>query len=176
MNVNLDNLPQSIKSQIPISLRINKASLIYESLPSEIQFILTPYVTSDYISPLRRDILDYSSDAGMYGDWSEFTDLTSTILEYVRNWFKVPIGSYPYDLTFGSQLNSILHTKDSSLQKQLLQNEINTIENLVNNMFPSSFSVDSSNVIPVEFEDHTEYRLEMRIKLLSQSVTINVIQ
>jgi len=121
-------------------------------------------------------LLDYTSDAGIYGDWEELTSLTSTILEYIKNWFKTPVGSYPYDVEFGSNLKSVLHTKDTLLQKQLLRNELNVIENLVNAMFPSSFVVQSSSVVPVELADHTEYQLNMQIKLLGQIVSFNVTQ
>jgi len=176
LDINLNELPQNIKAQIPISLRINKTSLVLEALPPELQFILRPYASLTYSRKLPNNILDYKAVAGVYGDWEELTDLTSTILEYIQNWFKTPIGSYPYDIMFGTGLKKILHAKDVLLQRQLLQNELNTIESLVNSMFTSSFSVVSSDVSPVEFGDHTEYQLNMSIKLLGNSVNMNIVQ
>jgi len=43
-------------------------------------------------------------------------------------------------------------------------------------MFTSSFSVIASDISPVEFGDHTEYQLNMSIKLLGQTVTMNIVQ
>jgi len=176
VDINLNELPQNIKSQIPISLRINNTSLVLENLPPELQFILRPYASLTYSRTLPGNILDYKSLPGIYGDWEELTDLTSTVLEYIQNWFKTPVGSYPYDITFGSSLNMVLQTKDTSLQRQLLQNELNKVESLVNSMFPSSFSIVSSDISPVELADHTEYRLNMSIKLLGQSITVGITQ
>jgi len=176
LDVNLNDLPANIKTQIPISLRINKQTLVYEDLPVELQFIVQPYTTLNYQRPTTNLVIDYRADLGIYGDWDEMTSLTATILEYIKNWFSTPFGSYPYDNNFGSRLKRVLMTKDTALQDQLLKNEINTIHGLVNDLYPSSFSVQSSSVVPIEFGDHTEYRLNMEIKVLGQAKSINVTQ
>lgn len=174
MIIEFNRLPQSVLNQIPISLRINKTQINYLSLPTNLQIELSQYANTQYVKPNDLNILDFTATLGEYGDWFELTNLKDTILEYIRNWFKTPYGSYPFDPEFGSRIKTYLHTKDTALRKQLLHNEMGVIEDLVNNTYPSSFTITSSEITPREFPDRVEYQLNMDIMLLNNPLSMTI--
>jgi len=175
VDITLSALPPNVLSQIPISLRVNKTNLNYDTLPRNLQLLLIDYIESIYSKPPNTS-LEFISELGEYGDWFGLSSTRDVVLEYIQNWFKIPFGSYPFDPTFGTRLKTYLHTKDTSLRNQLINNEMRVIENLINVTYTSSFTILSSTVTPKEFADHTEYFLEMNITLLNTPLTISITQ
>ena len=173
MIVQLDTLPSSVLDLIPLSLRVNKTSLTFEDLPNDLQIKLRLYITTTQNVRVTTNVRDYSSDFSEFSDWVELTDDASLILEYAKNWFLIRQGAYPYDPTFGTVLYKILHMKDTQYQNQLLQNELSTLVRLIENEFSTTIAILKKVVQPVEYTDHTEYRLELQLKILGRVVTLN---
>jgi len=156
-------------------LRANAQTLVFSDLPSDLQLVLRNYAGPITQSrPTSSSTLDYKSIFSSYSDFQEITNETDLILEYVRNWFNIRLGTYPFDSTFGTKIHTILHTKDAAYQNQLLSNELGTLVRLIQNEFSTTVQVVSSTINPVSFTDHVEYNLELHLKVLGRLVTLNI--
>jgi len=173
MVIQLATLPPSLLQQLPFTLIYGKTELQYNDLPSDIKLILNDYIINKHSTHQLSGVYDFKSTLSEFGDFQEITNLTDLILEYIKNWLKIRKGQYPFDPTFGTAIYDVLHTKDTSYRKILLKNELKILKNLVRSEFGQTFVVEKQAVTNIPKETHTEYLLELQIKVLGRTVSIS---
>jgi len=174
MIIQLASLPSTVLAQIPFSLKYNKTSLDYATLPNDMQLLLHSYTSNSAVSHTLLNVFDFKPVLSEYGDLQEIVLNTDLIVEYIQNWFKIHKGSYPFDPKFGTILQDIVHTKDTMYQKQLLKNEMKILNRLIQQEFGTTFSVIKQSIVPYQLTDRTEYVLELQIKILGRNIGLSV--
>ena len=126
----LSKLPIDIQNRIPYSLRTKKDTYKLSSLPFNIQYFITKYLdkqkTVEY--DVVFDTLPYQSKLE---DFEIINNLYDLVVEYIKNYFLISKGTYPFEPMFYSKLRYYIQTKDTSTQYTLVNNEVNRIVGVV---------------------------------------------
>jgi len=178
--INIKTLPVDIKNKLPITILASKKESFYLSeFPSDIQYILYDYIqnqpqTIKYSNAVR----DLTPKVTMYNDLSPL-NIKQTIIEYFRNYIYVEKGSYPFDVTFGTNIKKLLQTKDIKTIQTLLSNELQNIIISLTNDYHIPIKIIDANLIKnySNTNDSTlmsEYMLQLIISVMNEQITINI--
>ncbi|MEM4385260.1 MAG: hypothetical protein QXD03_01795 [Candidatus Anstonellales archaeon] len=174
MLVRLSSLPEEIRDKIPITMLLEKDEYDLKSLPPEIQGLIV-----DYLFEKPSDIsysgglYDFRPKETHYNDL-EPLDLKSTVLEYFRNYIATSKGSYPFDVTYGTEIKKYLQMKDLSLVKTLLSNELKNIVDALSNTYNIDVKILSSKIMKNDDvkANYAEYVLEVVIKIDNETFRV----
>ncbi|RLA79657.1 MAG: hypothetical protein DRG78_12495 [Epsilonproteobacteria bacterium] len=168
MLVNITDLPTSIKNKLPYSIRLLKKPIELTSLPISIQYEISNFFNNQ-LSPNvyveTAEVYDVSPKMTASNDMSTLSIKKDLLMEYLNNYFNVPLGIYPFDPLFGNELKKYLQTKNTTVRNTLISNEVSKIINTVNTAFNSNIQVIDLSLIPVEFGSHVEYKISIDISI-----------
>jgi hypothetical protein len=174
VQIDFSLLPKTILSQIPYSLRTRKQIHKLEELPIEIQYLLKSY--NDNIIPeiTYENAYEVKPEMSIYSDLEVITDQTELAIEYFRNYLLIAMHAYPFDAEFGCLLKQQLQTKDSSLRRMTIGNELSLVAATISGDYNVSINIASIEIIPEEHADYTSFYLEVIIKVDGKTVNITV--
>jgi hypothetical protein len=173
--VDITTLDKSILDQLPLSIRLSTKEVELEELPLPIQYIIREHVgsaTSSIYTP--PDFYDVKTQISKYNDFVSITSKREAVIEYLQNYFQVKQGAYPFDPEFGSTLHLHLQTKDTSLRKTLISNELSKITRVVSESFDETITITSASVTPKDIGGGIEYSLNVAVKIRDEIVNMNV--
>jgi hypothetical protein len=164
MQIDIPSLDTSIKEQLPLTLQIEESPIHLTDLPPHIQkLIIERQVDSLVSTPFSQsNIVDASFDKSVYNDVKTFNTVKSAIIEYIRYYLLTPKGTYPFDPEFGNELKKHLQTRDTSLRKLLLESELHSIVEIINNSFSMNVSILGSKLTPIESNEKIDYLLDIK--------------
>ncbi len=170
--VYIDQLPQHIQKQIPLSIRTYKNEYELNTLPSEIQFIVKDYlILDDEIN--YGVIFDIRPEVSEYGDFETIKTVYSVVLEYLKNYFLTLPGDYPFDPSFGSKMKTYLHTKDTSLRQTMISSEIDSIVNVVKADLGVKITIINVSMKKKEDGSAVEYYIVIELKINDNKMNMN---
>lgn len=173
MQIDISSLDVGIKSQLPISLQLSTDSILLTDLPPYIQYLITEYKTKAEVSTpyTPTNIIDISFEKSVYNDVKVLSTKRAAIIEYIYNYLLTPKGSYPFDPSFGTDLKKHLQTKDTSLRKVLLDNELKSFVDVIRSSFSTNITVTGSRLTPINSSDRVDYLMEINFMIDEVVVT-----
>lgn len=175
--VNLTSLPNEIQEQIPISIRSSNNRYYLEDLPAKIQELIRSYVKKE-VPVQYKSAFDLKPEISKYSDIFATGTVKETICEYLKNFFYTLPGSYPFDPAFGCRLKYHLQTKDTQLRRLLIQDEVNTVVNVLSSDLGLPITVKGITLSPISSALNTSMSCVINISIPGEenvSVTINSI-
>jgi hypothetical protein len=173
MDVDFSKLPIDIRRQIPLSLRSYNNIHIFEELPVTIQYLIKNYF--EKILNVKYDVsFDIKPTISKYNDFVSFDNVTDLIVEYLKNYLSIPVGTYPFDPYFGSYLQYQVQTRDVNLRQTLVSTEINNISNNISNDMNANINIDSIEVLPISMGASTEFSTKIVLSINDQRKSINI--
>ena len=148
LKVVIPNLPKDIQEKIPISIRSVSDVFYLSELPPKIQELVREYVKNE-VPVTYRTAYDLKPNISKYSDFEVLGSAKTTVVEYLKNYFQVLPGSYPFDPTFGCKLKSHLQTRDTHLRRLLIVDEINGVVNALSSDLGMPISVKNIEISPV---------------------------
>jgi hypothetical protein len=176
MLINIQELPNEIKSKLPITLQLYQKPIELTKLPIEVQYLLTKNKTKKVAeSPYNpKNIYETDFVFSIYNDFKIFPTRKQSIIFYLQNYLLTSKGTYPFDPEFGNELKKQLQTKDTSLRNMYIQNELKNIVSVINESFGTNVTVTSYRCIPYEAGDHTEYYLEIICSIENDQILFTI--
>ena len=174
--IQISNLPPEIQNKIPVSLRIASDTWELNDLPTEVQYLIYEYQKTQPPDIQYKDKYDAKPILTAYNDLASL-ELKDAIIEYFNNFLKIGIGTYPFDVTFGSKIKEHLQTKDSYLRQLYLTNELNNICVILTNDYNIPITILSTSIErnPHYVKDsyiYSEYVLNISLKINDDVVEI----
>jgi hypothetical protein len=173
--VDLNNLPKIILDKIPLSIRAANKKVELEELPLSIQYMINDYIIVEndeiYTNP---EFYDVHPEITHYNDCKILSNRKEIAKSYLFNYFSTKKGHYPFDPEFGNNLHLHLQTKDTSLRKTLISNELSDIIRLVNSSFSFNISVIESGIYSTDIGGGIEYFLNLKIKIEDEVIQLSV--
>lgn len=166
--IDFSTLPKDVLSQIPLSLRTAKDVHQFKELPTKIQYLLKSYVDNASAKLDYSKVYEFKPEISIYNDAETLSSSKETIIEYLQNYLKIMIGSYPFDVNIGSRLKQHLQTKDTSLRETLLSNELYNIIQAMSNEYDVDINIIESKVNMVQYEDRSEAVLNLKLQINSE--------
>lgn len=174
--INLENLPDSVRKRLPLTLLVSKKEYDFDELPDNIKAIITDYFDKrpDEIS-YSEGLTDFSATTSEYNDFKPLGK-KDAIIEYIKNYFSVLKGSYPFDVTYGSNIKKYLQMKDIAIVETLISNELKNTLDALSSSFKIPVNIISSRVSRNEdyMRHYSEYVLTMTIQVENEVVTITI--
>ena len=161
--VDLNKLPKSIISKIPYSIRAFKNIYNINTLPLEIQYLIRDYLETQNEINYDNTVYDFIPIITEYGDLTPINDKKILVLEYLKNYLQILKGSYPFDIHFGSALKNQLQTRDTSIRKMLISNEIVNITNILSRTHNIEIIIKTIDIQNISHLDRVEYYVKIVI-------------
>ena len=178
MQIDLNTLPKSVLSKIPLSIRTFKSVYEFSELPFPVQKDIEDYLDKS-ISIEYPAIYDLSPKLSNTGDLTTLTTIEDTIIFYLLNYFKILPGSYPFDPQFGCKLKYHLQTKDTSLRQMLLSSEASRIAEVLSADFGADIQIleiSSKEVQKDIASSSSEIYIKIKINNKTKAITIEETQ
>ena len=163
--VKLSNLPIEIQRKIPYSIRTKKDIYELGRLPFNIQYLITEYYErqSSVNYDVAFDIVPYQSKLEDFEVINNYYDL---VVEYIRNYLMITRGQYPFDPAFYSRLKYYIHTRDTSTQHTLVNNEIRRIVRIISSDLNLDIIIENLQILKNEHEGtNVVYRIHLTVKI-----------
>lgn len=143
--ININNLPEHIRSKLPFSILTFKDEYHLSELPFDIQYDIKDYLTTNN-SISYSSVLDIVSEVSEYGDFKIVSNIYDLVCLYIKNYLMIQEETYPHDPYFGSKLKEQLQTKDTKLKNTFINNEIDKIVNKVSDDLNINVSVEDIDI------------------------------
>jgi len=140
MQVKISTLPYDIQKKIPLSIRIQKDTYELSELPLEVQTLIKAWleqVSSSELTPTFYDVMPKVSGVSVY----QIRSLKELAAYYVKTYLLTPKGSYPGDVTFGSDLRKYLQIKDEVHKRELISKEVHDAVNYVSRQLGTQVTI-----------------------------------
>ena len=178
MDVIISELPIDIQEQIPLSIRITDTHQL-EDLPNDVQYLILTYLERPSV-PYDYDVAyDAVPELSLYNDLKIITNKKDLMGEYLKNYFLIPVTSYPWDVTFGCRLKTYLSTRDTALRETLISSEVDNIVGAIGNDYDIDVKVNSIQVLPIkagltDYNDYTYYKITIELEIEDEVVTVTM--
>lgn len=174
MIIDLQSLPKEILKKIPLSIRNKVTSIDINELPIEVGYLVKNYKEN---KPSNSEIFNTAYDIipeiSIYNDFKQLVTKTATAIEYIKNYFAIRRGTYPFDPTFGNEFYKYLQMLDKSATALFIQNEFSELQNMIQNLFKIPIVIVSSDISNLDGGGFTDYVLNVSIKI-DTDTTISV--
>jgi len=173
--IDLNNLPSSILSKIPYSIRVTKSQYNINELPLEIQYLVNKYKSNaDFDIIYDENVYDFLPSISEYNDLTSIKNRKKLIIEYLKNYLSIMTSSYPFDVNFGCDLKRQLQTRDTALRQTLISNEIALILGVIGNDYNIRITGKSLTFERNQFSDKTEYYAKLTVQIDNDEYLITV--
>jgi len=178
MQIKISDLPVDVQEQLPLSVRMIDEHQ-FDQLSIAIQYIISKYLDNTVINEPDYEICyDAVPVLSAYNDLQILKNKKDLISEYLQNYFRISLTSYPFDVNFGSRLQQYLQTKDISLQHTLISNEINNIIGAIASDYNINIEVVSVNINPIQSgttqHNYTYIYAVIELKIDGELLTVEV--
>jgi hypothetical protein len=178
MEITISSLPSDIQSEIPLSIRLVDTHQL-EDLPNDIQYLILNYLEKSQLEYTYDIVYDAKPEISIYDDLHVVATKKELIGEYLKNYFLIPVTSYPWDATFGCRLKTYLSTKDTALRETLITNEVNNIVNAMASDYDIAITVVSISITPIQegtigYSDHTYYKIDVELQIDGEDIVITM--
>ena len=171
--ITISNLPVSVQSMIPLSIRSFKDTYELEDLPPVVRNIIETYL--DNIFDVKYySAFDTTPQVSEYGDFSTIENVRTLVLEYLKNFFMTYEEDYPFDPFFGSKLKRYLQVKDTSLQQTLIGAEVQSIINVISADLGTKIEIEDVKLHSISQEIRQEYRITIKVKINDEVVSLSL--
>lgn len=176
MIINLDTLPQSILSRIPLSIKTFQKEYELTDLPFPIQKLIEDYLEFK-VDLNYPTVYDIQPELSEFGDYNILTTVEETVVFYLVNYFKTLPGDYPFDPNFGCRLKLYLQTKDTMLRQTLISTEATRIAEIISADFGAKVEIldlytESIQSDPVS----AAYKINIQVKINDKIKKIEFIE
>lgn len=158
--VKISELPLSIQTKIPMSIRAYKDEYTISNLPFDIQYLVEDYLQRQKTVSYDT-IYDCKPTLSAFGDLETIDNVHDLVLEYISNYLTIPPKSYPFDVTFYSKLSTYVSTLDSDVRSIYIADEIKNIIRIVQKDTDLDISVDSFDVKKASSGIDIEYSITL---------------
>ena len=173
MQIDILTLPESVKRQLPLSIRTYKRFYTFEELPARIQHILQDYL--NLLPDISYNLVfDLKSLISEYSDFKIIDNYIDLILEYFKNYLLVLPGTYPFDPLFGCRLKTHLQTRDTNLRRTLLSAEIDNIIAVLSADFDVSILIRNISITPISMGSYTEFNVVIDLSVNGSNKSMNL--
>lgn len=175
MIIDFSSLPVEIKDKLPLSLQLETGFKELTDLPPYIQkLIIDNSITKSNNTNIIKNLIDVSYESSVYDDIKVLKTKRESLIDYIRNYLLTSKGTYPFDPSFGNLLKTHLQTRDTSLRETLIDSELKSIITIINESFNTGVEVIGSRLSPSYLPDHTEFTLDIQIKIYDDIVVFTV--
>lgn len=176
MLIDLNTVPESILSEIPLSIRLNTNGLIdTDNLPVEIIYKLRNIeerpVFNNTVEPSTVDI---TPEFNTYSDFTNLNSKREAIKEYIKNFLLTDKGAYPFDPTFGTNLKRYIHQLNTPTIKTLLHNELINIVNSISLSFDTPVKLKHIIFEEVPGNQYSAYTMKLFLFIENTDYTLDV--
>jgi hypothetical protein len=173
--IDLKKLPPDIYTLIPMSIRLSVDTIELSELPPKVQYDIRKFTDRESNeTPFFNDALDVNTNISVYNDLSPIRNKKDMVIEYLKNYFKIPLGSFPFDPLFGNDLQIHIQTKDTALRRLLISNELSKIVRTIETSFDVGVSVVDSQVYYSSVAGGTEANLQIKVEVEKEIVVFDV--
>jgi hypothetical protein len=164
--INLDDLPQSVLNQVPLSIQIEGPILELDDLPTDIKYLLQNYVEYTPTTINYNTVYDIEPTLSVYNDFKTVVTKKKLITDYFKNYLEVKVGQYPFDVLEGTRLKEHLQTRDTSLRRSLIATDINKAKKVLSQDYNIDIKINKTELIPYKMPsaDHDSY-VDMQINI-----------
>lgn len=171
--ITISNLPISVQSMIPLSIRTFKDTYELEDLPPVIRNIIETYL--DNIKDVKYySVFDTTPIVSEYGDLSTISNVRDLVLEYLKNYFMTYEEDYPFDPYFGSKLKRYLQVRDTSLQQTLISAEVQSIINVISADLGTKIEIEEVKINSISKSANQEYLISIKVKINNEYIVVNL--
>ena len=178
MIINLNHLSEDKLNLIPFSIRIhaikNNDSLIdLDLLPYDVVHELLGSIESEVNQApvVEKTTIDLRPVLSVYNDFTTIETKKDAIIEYIKNYFTVNLGDYPFDPTFGTRLKEYLNTLDTPTQQLLISNEVSGLVKSLSKSFYLPVEIRDLTITSANLSVHSEVNINMTVVITDQSIT-----
>jgi len=162
MTIDITTLPKEIQKRLPLSIRTFSTTYELEQLPIRIQHLIRNYYST--LPDIQYNVLfDFAPEASEYGDFKGFTNVVDLVVEYLKNYFNILPGAYPFDPTFGCTLKNHLQMRDTATRQTLVAAEIGRIIDLIRTLLDVNIYVQSIDIQPTSVGAYTEFNVNINL-------------
>jgi len=174
MKVKVDSLPEQIRKILPLSLQIQD-EIDVDILPIHLKETILSYLRNFTSTSNNQNIIDYTFSKGYYS-LNQLSTVKDTVIYYIKQFFSVPKGSYPFDPEFGTVLYEYIQTRNISIIELILNKEINELLYQIKRLFNVNVSVNSIIVDTYDLTERAELYIKMSLKInnVNNEVTLNL--
>jgi len=173
MSIKLSDLPQSVQTLIPYSIRTYKDEYELEDLPAVVRNIIEKYI--DYKNTVSySSVFDLIPGLSEYGDFQTISTIKTLVLEYLKNYFMVFPEDYPFDPNFGSRLKKYLHMRDTSLQQTLISTEVQNIVTVISADLDTIIEIEDVQIAPISKDSHVDYTISIKVRIGETLATLTL--
>ncbi len=171
--ITLSELPVSLQNQIPFSIRNYKDIYNLSELPTSIRYLIEKYYDQKVPEIEYLELLDVKFEISSYSDLEIYNSPKELVLDYFKRYLVLKLGSYPYDVLFGSYLKEQLQTRDTSLRQTLISNEIAQIAGVLGKDFNLQIIVKTYDIVPIKHYDHTSYSIRLQVEIEGEEYIVD---
>lgn len=171
--ITLSDLPSSVLSKIPFSIRTKKSSYTLSDLPTEIQYLIEKYYEQKVPEITYKSVLDGFFDISAYSDFGVYTSVKDLIGEYIHNYLLIRVGSFPYDIDFGCSIKDNIQAKDTSVREALLETDLQQLCKVISNDYGVAVTISNLSFDKYLDYDKTIYQVSITVKVEDETITIN---
>lgn len=177
MAINLQTLPPDVYKKIPLSIKTYKKEYEFEELPYDIQNLIREFKPTEKLT-YKNKIYEFEPEIFEYGDFKAVDSLVDLVVGYIKNYFHIQLGEYPFNGSVGSKIRNLLQTRDTNLRNLLLSEELNNVSRVFSlGDKDTNVSVVSKGVSKTGFGNYVEYTLSVELKIndIIKDVSVNFI-
>lgn len=173
--IKLSDLPSTIWSKLPFSIKTKKQVYLLSELPLEFQYLIEKYYDTKFPTITYDGALDFKFDISNYSDLGVFYDTVDLLKEYLKNYLITRLKSYPFDPEFGCALKDQLMMSDTSLRQTYISNELYMVTSILSRDLSLNVRVVNFKISRQVGAASTEYICEIELSvdgdLLKMAVT-----
>ena len=180
MLIDLETLEEDKLNLIPFSIRIHAAKydnniIDTDKLPYEIAYeLLKTKIDNIPVAPyVDSSTVDITPELSVYTDFKNLVSKKEAIVEYIKNYFKVDKGDYPFDPTFGTDLKKHLNSLDTTTRQLLIGTEVDRLINSLSNSFELPINVTNMRLFNTNMINSSEINLELELNITERNITDN---
>jgi len=168
MTINLDSLPLEIYKKIPINIKTYKKEYELSELPYDIQNLIRGVNEEKTITYINT-VYDFVPVVSEFGDFDVIDSLRELVLKYMINYMYTIKGDYPFNGSVGSNIKRFIQTKDTTIRKLYLTEELNNMISSFATSVDQSIKVTDFEITRNSDKSLTEYNLILSLMVDGES-------
>jgi len=168
MTINLDSLPLEIYKKIPLNIKTYKKEYELSELPYDIQNLIRG-VNEEKTITYTDTVYDFEPIVSEFGDFDVIDSLRELVLKYMINYLYTSKGDYPFNGSVGSNVRKFIQTRDTTVRKLYLTEELNNMIQSFGTSIDQSIEVKDFKVTKNGNDTSSEYILILSLLVGGES-------